>query len=171
MRIFSLWLLEWIQMGLWTGLWNACWATTSQGMTSFGQNREESFEMWNSPGVWMIILKLQIRAGSWHGLSYSPCFHVQGWSEEELHGTKKLGEAKKARGWDDFTLMKKSEEEAWVTGQAIQERVVAVPGLKLAFFFPVTAAYVHGEHTPQVSPGLQRPSRSSPRCVRPLIWI
>lgn len=45
-------------------------------------------------------------------------------------GLRNVREAKKARGWDDFTLTRKSEEEAWVTGSAIQERVVAASGLE-----------------------------------------
>lgn len=39
-----------------------------------------------------------------------------------------MREAKKARGWDDFTLMKQSEEEVWVTDRAIQESAVAARG-------------------------------------------
>lgn len=43
-------------------------------------------------------------------------------------GLRNVQEAKKVRGWNDFTLTRKSEEEVWVTGRAIQERVVAAQG-------------------------------------------
>lgn len=92
--------------------------------------------MWTSPGVRTIILKLPTRARGPGMVSITHhVFMYRGEQRSPSHrkslvGLRNVRQAKKARGWDDFTLTRKSEQEAWVTGRATQKRVVAASGLE-----------------------------------------